>query len=170
MGRPHLQSYVNFWLRGHVTNSKNVYLLFQNTYGHQTCQNSNSKLEEPTFKVMWCFDYVVTWKTQQNYICSSRIPIATKLARNSDLPFEEPTFKVMWLFYYVVTNVNTHTCSSAIPMATKLGRVVFCCGGTPSSSSRDLLIAWLCEKVERSFVCSFRIFMAIKLGRVVTYH
>ena len=38
VGGPHLQSYVTFWLRGHVKNSKNLYLHFCNTYGHQTWQ------------------------------------------------------------------------------------------------------------------------------------
>ena len=43
-GGHHLQSHVTFWLRGHVTNSKNLYLHFHNTYGHQTCHGGNLPL------------------------------------------------------------------------------------------------------------------------------
>ena len=37
-------------------------LLFHNTYSHQTWQSSNLRLGDPTFKVIWPFDYVVTWQ------------------------------------------------------------------------------------------------------------
>ena len=40
-GGLHLQRYVTFTLRGHVTNEKNLYLHLYNTYSHQTWQSGN---------------------------------------------------------------------------------------------------------------------------------
>ena len=77
-----LHGHVSFWLYGHVTNSKNLYLLFRNTYGHQTWQSSNLQWANTTFKVTWPFYYVITWQIQKTYICSSTIPMATKLLQN----------------------------------------------------------------------------------------
>ena len=36
---------------------------------------------DPTFKVMWLFDCVITWQIKNTYICSSAIPTATKPGR-----------------------------------------------------------------------------------------
>ena len=80
MRGPHLQSHMTFWLGGHVTDLKNLYLLFRNTYGHQNWQNNNLGWGNPTFKVMWPFDYVVTWQTQKTYLHLHNTK-ATKLGR-----------------------------------------------------------------------------------------
>ena len=64
-----------------MTNSKNLYLLIHNNYGHQPWQSSNLQREDPTFKVTWPFDHVVMWQIQKIYICSSTIPMATKLGK-----------------------------------------------------------------------------------------
>ena len=60
---------------------KHLYLHFHNTYGHQTWQGGNLPLEDPTYLVRWSFDNVATWQIQETYICSSAIPMATKLGR-----------------------------------------------------------------------------------------
>ena len=39
---------------------KTLYLHFWSTYGHKTGQSSNFRWENPTFKVTWPFNYVVT--------------------------------------------------------------------------------------------------------------
>ena len=61
-GGPHLQFNVTFWLRGHVTNSKNLYLQFHNTYGNQTWQGGSLPSEDLTYVVRWPFDQVITWQ------------------------------------------------------------------------------------------------------------
>ena len=60
---------------------KNLYLHFCNTYGHQTWQSSRLQWGHPTFKVMWPFDYVVTWQIQKLIICTFTIPMAIKIGR-----------------------------------------------------------------------------------------
>ena len=46
----------------HVTNEKNRYLHFHNSYGHQTWQSGNLWSKDPTHCVMWPFDHVVMWQ------------------------------------------------------------------------------------------------------------
>ena len=68
--------------------------------------------------------------------------------QSSNLRSGDPIFKVMWTFEYVVIWEMKKTCiyTYTIPMATKLGRVVSYIGGIPSTTSRNLLISWSCEK------------------------
>ena len=84
---------------------KTVYLHFCNIYGHQTWQSSNLRWADPIFKFTWIFDYVATWQMKKTYIYTSTMPIATKL-----------------------------------------GRVVAYIGGTSSNTSRNLLISCSREK------------------------
>ena len=44
---------------------KTLYLHFHNIYGHQTWQRGNLWWRDPNFKVMWPFDYVVTWQMKK---------------------------------------------------------------------------------------------------------
>ena len=62
---------------------KALYLHFCNTYGNQTWIISNWWWENPTFKVMWLFYYMVTWQMEKTYICTSTIsiPMAIKLGK-----------------------------------------------------------------------------------------
>ena len=104
VGQPHHQSHVIFWLRGHVTNSKNLYLHFRNTYRHQTWQSGNLPSEDPTYLVRWPFDKVVTWKIQKSSIYSSTIPMATKLGRvvsckGGTLPSKSRDLLIAWSRY-----------------------------------------------------------------------
>ena len=144
-----LHGHVSFWLYGHVTNSKNLYLLFRNTYGHQTWQSSNLQWANTTFKVTWPFYYVITWQIQKTYICSSTIPMATKLLQNhvnfwwrGHMTLEKTyiyTYKIPMatkltlgkshlLFYVIfwyhghVKNGKPYNCLSTIPRASKFGR------------------------------------------------
>ena len=72
---------MTFWLRGHVTNLKNLYLPLRNIYGLQTWQSSNLRWTDPIFKVMWPFNCMVTWQMKKTYIYTSTIPMAIKLGR-----------------------------------------------------------------------------------------
>ena len=60
---------------------KTLYLHFCNTNDHKTGQSSNLRWGDPTFKVTWRFDYVVTWHTKKTFICVSTTPMAAKLGR-----------------------------------------------------------------------------------------
>ena len=42
-----LQGHVTFWLCGHVTSEKKIYLNFHNTYGYQIGQSGNLRSEGP---------------------------------------------------------------------------------------------------------------------------
>ena len=48
-GGLNLQSHMNFWLRGHVRNEKDLYLHLPNTYDHQTWQSGNLYWGNPTW-------------------------------------------------------------------------------------------------------------------------
>ena len=43
---PNIQSRVTFWLHGHVTNLKNLYLHFHNIYDHKSWQSGNLWLKD----------------------------------------------------------------------------------------------------------------------------
>ena len=60
---------------------KTLYLHFCNIYGHQTWQSRNLRWVEPTSKVTWPFDYVVTWQIQKTYVCTSAKPMTIKTGR-----------------------------------------------------------------------------------------
>ena len=47
---------------------KTLYLHFSSTYNHETGQSSNLQWADPTFKVTWTFDYVVTWQMKKTYL------------------------------------------------------------------------------------------------------
>ena len=95
---PQIQSQVIFLLWGHVTHEKNFYLHFHNTYGHQTWQTGNLRWGNPTFKVTSPFDYVVTCHMKKNYICTSAIPMFTKLGRVVTCRGGTPNSKSSYLF------------------------------------------------------------------------
>ena len=78
------------WSRGKC---KTLHLHFCNIYGHQTWQNSNLRWDEPTFKVTWPFDYVVTWRILKTFICTSTISMATKLGRVVTYGWKIPPIK-----------------------------------------------------------------------------
>ena len=151
---PQIQSQVIFLLWGHVTHEKNFYLHFHNTYGHQTWQTGNLRWGNPTFKVTSPFDYVVTWHMKKNYICTSAIPMFTKLGRGGNLLWRDPKFKVKLSFCYGVTwhMKKTFICTSTIPMATKLGKVVTYVRKTPPTKLRDLLIKWSPDKCKTLYL------------------
>ena len=56
--RPYMPRSVTFWSCGQVTNSKNLYLHFRNTYGYQTWKRSNLRLGTPPSKSR---DLLITW-------------------------------------------------------------------------------------------------------------
>ena len=60
---------------------KTLYLLFRNTCSHQTQQSGNLSWREPNFKATWPFVCGVTWLMKKTCICTSTIPITTKLGR-----------------------------------------------------------------------------------------
>ena len=67
-----------------------LYLHFCSIYDHKIGQNSNLQWGNPTCKVTWPFDYVVTWQMKKTYIYTYTIPIATKLGTvktyNGEIP------------------------------------------------------------------------------------
>ena len=68
VGRSHPLSHVTFLSRGHVTNEKDLYLHFRDTYSIQIWQNSSFRLEDSARQVPWSFDHVVTWKLKNLYL------------------------------------------------------------------------------------------------------
>ena len=60
---------------------KTLFLHFCSTYDHKTTQSSNSRWGDPTFKVMWPFDHMVTWQMKKTYIYTYTIPMTTKTGR-----------------------------------------------------------------------------------------
>ena len=79
-----------------------LYLVFHNTYGHQTCQSSN---------LQWggyLQSHVTCWlrgheTNVKPYIFTFAIPMATKLDRVVTCGGGNPTFKVTWPIDYMVT-------------------------------------------------------------------
>ena len=133
---------MTFWLGGHVTDLKNLYLLFRNAYGHQNWRNNNLGWGNPTFKVMWPFDYVVTWQTQKTYLFFHNT-YGFQTWQNSNLQWQDPTFKVTWSFDCMVTwQIQKKYLHLHNTKATKLGRVLTYIGGIPSTTSSNLLISW----------------------------
>ena len=53
-------------------------------------------------------------------------------------------------------------------MTTKLGRDVTYAGKTLPTKLCDLLITWLCDKLEKTYIYNYTIPEVTKLGRVVT--
>ena len=94
-----LQYHVTFWLHGHLTNEKNLYLYFNNIYGLKTWQSGKLRWGNPTFKViLWLWGQVTHEKT---YIFNSVIPMVTKLGRAVTYCWETPPTKlhgllIMW--------------------------------------------------------------------------
>ena len=151
VGGPHLQSYVTFWLRGHVKNSKNLYLHFCNTYGHQTWQQfvifkplsyyfkktigfdvRASFAGRPlSHLIRWCNKRILRNSWIENYKLAGVLTSVGKPHISSQMTF--------WSSDHM-TDVKSYIWPSAVSMATKLGRVVTCGGETPPSKSRDLLI------------------------------
>ena len=70
-----------------------LYLPFHNTYDHQTWQSSYLRWENPTFKITWPFDYMVTWQMKKTYIFTSTISMATKLGRVVTCSWKIPSTK-----------------------------------------------------------------------------
>ena len=88
----------------------------------------------PTFKVTWTIDYVVTWHLEKNYICTSLMPMVTKrdrVATYSGQP-QLQSHVTFWLWSHVTHEKKTDICTFTIPMATKLARVVTYGGKAPS--------------------------------------
>ena len=81
-GEPHLQSHMTFWLRDFVMwQMKKTYLHLRNTYGYQTWQHGNLRLEDPMHEVtllFWSYGHVTNVKP---CIWISAISMATKLGR-----------------------------------------------------------------------------------------
>ena len=47
---------------------KTLYLHFCSAYDHKAGQSNNLPWGDPTLKVAWPFDYVVTWQMKKNYV------------------------------------------------------------------------------------------------------
>ena len=97
---------------------KTLYLHFCSAYDHKAGQSNNLPWGDPTLKVTWPFDYVVTWQMKK---------IMSDLHNTSDHQIwrlEDPTHQVMGSFDHVITwqIKKTSICISATPMAAKLGR------------------------------------------------
>ena len=133
-----------------MTHSKNLYLLFRDTYDHQIWQTSTLQWEELTFKVTWP---VETWSRDKlkHLYMHFHNTYGHQTWQGGNLPLEDPAYLVRWPFDNVATwqIQEIYICSSAILMTTKLGRVVACSGGTPTSKSRALLITWSREKFKK---------------------
>ena len=96
------------------------------------------------------YDLLIMWSHDKckNLYLHFRNIYSHQTWQSSNLRSGDPIFKVMWTFEYVVIWEMKKTCiyTYTIPMATKLGRVVSYIGGIPSTTSRNLLISWSCEK------------------------
>ena len=97
MGGPNLQSHVNFWLRGHMTNEKNLYLHLHSTYGRLIWKSGNLHCRNPIHQ---SFDIVVTWK-MKNLITASPWYLESPNLTEYQLKVGGPN-EVMWSFYHVV--------------------------------------------------------------------
>ena len=123
---------------------------FGSSYGHQNWESGNLQWGNPTFKVMWPFDYMVTWQIQKTYVCTSAIPMATKLGRVVTYIGRSQIHSQVTFWSRVhLTNVKPYICISAVSMATKLGSIVTWGGGTQPSKPSDLLITWSREKLKK---------------------
>ena len=169
--RSQLQSHVTFWLCGYVANGKNLYLHFHNVYGHQTWQSGNLQWGSPTFKVMWPFDYGVTWQMKKaSTVCNSTIPMATKLDRVVTYNQETPPTKlrdllITWsrdkckTLYLHHRNTHGHQTWQS---------------GNMRWRDPNFKVTWPFDYIDTSqmkkpYICTSTILMATKLGRVVTY-
>ena len=151
-----------FWIRGHVTNRKSLYLHVCNIYGHQIWQSGNLRWRELNFKVMGPSDYVVTWQMKKQ--------IYLNFHNNYDHQAWPHTLSYMtfWLHGYVA-NINPYIYTPAVLMTTKPARGVTCGGWIQSLKTRDVLMAWSPDKFKKTYICTFTISMGTKLGRLVTY-
>ena len=79
---------------------KTLFLHFCSTYDHKTVQSSNLRWGDPTFKVMWPFNYMVTWKMKKTYIYTYTIPMTTKTGRvvtyGGSPPTNSHNLLIMW--------------------------------------------------------------------------
>ena len=118
---------------------------------------------DPTFKVIWPFDNVVTWKIQKTYICSSAIPMATKLGRVRTCSWGTPPLKSRDLLIKWSRGKFKKLISSLSQYPT-IGRVVTYRRKTHIHSQ---VIFWVHGHVTnlKTYICSLAIPMATKLGR-----
>ena len=79
---PNLRSHVTFWLCGHVANSKFLYLLFRNNYGHPNSQTANLRCGAQSSKSCKCLN---TWShdkwKKRTCVYTYTKPMATKLCQ-----------------------------------------------------------------------------------------
>ena len=135
-----------FWLRGHVRNSKYLYLHFRNTYGHQTWQGGNLPSEEPTYLVRWPFDDMVTWQIfiLKFSIFSFAIRMAARLGRAATcsgrtLPLKSRELLIAWSHDKWKKLIATLTQYPGHQIEESSNLI-------PSTTSRNLLRSWSREK------------------------
>ena len=116
MGGPQLQSHVTFQLRDHLANSKNLYLHFCNTCGHQTWNGGNLSIGRPHIcsqVTFWSSSHVTIVKP---YIWSSAISMVTKLGRVITFGWgpDLQSHMTFWLHGHVANekNLYLHPCST----------------------------------------------------------
>ena len=136
---------------------------------HQTWQSSNLQSGDPTFKVIWLFDYVVTWQIQKPYICSSAIPMATKLGWVVTWvggPHRQ-SLVIFWLHGHVTNSENLY-----LHFRNTYHHQTWQGGNLPSEDPTylvrwpfDKVVTW---KIQKSSIYSSTIPMATKLGRAVS--
>ena len=150
MGEPNLQNHVTFWLCGNVTHEKKLYLHFCNTYVHQTWQSGNLPWQDPKFKVKLFFCYGVTWHMKKTFICTSTIPMATKLGKVVTYVRKTPPTKLCDLLIKwspdKCKTLYLHFCNTYDHQTWLSGNLRW---GTPPSKSCDLLIMRSCDTWKR---------------------
>ena len=124
---------------------------------------------DPTFKVTWTFDNVVTWHIQKTYICSSAIPMATKFdklltwsegnppskSRDLLITWSRDKLKHLYLHFHNTYGHQTwHGGNLLLKNPTYLVRWPF-----------DNVATW---QIQEIYICSSTIPMVTKPGRIVT--
>ena len=142
---------------------------FGSSYGHQNWESGNLQWGNPTFKVMWPFDYMVTWQIQKTYVCTSAIPMATKLGRVLTYVGRSQIHSQVTFWSRVhLTNVKPYICISAVS-GHQTWQHSNLRWGNPTFKAKwpfDYVVTW---EIEKTYTFTSAISVATKLGRVVTY-
>ena len=149
---------------------KTLYLHFINIYGQQIWQSGNLRWRDPAFKVMWPFDYMVTWQMKKTYIWTSTIPMATKLGwvvtfgqKTSHTKLHD--LLITWSRDKYKT-LCLHFCSTYDHKTGQSGILWWRDHNFKVTRLFDYLVTW---KTKKTYICTSTIHMAAKLGRVVIY-
>lgn len=110
---------------------KQLYLYYQNAYGHQIQQGRGLPWGSPTHKVIWTFN---TWSSEttqktKSIISPLTIPIVTKLGRVLNYylrlpPLMSSDLLITWPTWCQMTNWKIYISTLTRLMVTKLGRAL----------------------------------------------